>query len=881
MSVSAVAKAEVKNLINVDLFSAFEAAETERKTFLEILHHIRKGNLQVIRMEKMQDQDALCDDESAVCHYASTNLDKIADLSTVKSEMSHLYVTVNEFFGHKRVAAKCGAICALFIDLDGHDFTTEDELDEAIKTTQDRLSEAYESGEMLRPTMITHTGRGMGLYYVLDRSIACLRDNAVGHIRFAKRIHEMLMKEYERILSGDKHCYLKVDTSTTDLSRVCRLPGTYNCNAQRACHLYHVLRDEKGLPYYYNLNAFKSVCSEWHDYTAEEKQEFAERKAKKEQKREEIKAKMQAYKENKKDGSNVIDFNSYRNDILQKQRLNTFLQIADAMQEVDSGFRDEILFQIYNAAVVLMSKDDAKLLVRETNQEFSNPLKETDLCCVWSAVDKYGHYKQSSEKIALKLSNVNINISEFNLSVSEKVLQAAKKREEKQQRNETILKLRQEHPTYSRIELCEAVREAGYECSARTIDRVLKKADMSFNRGKSYDEIVKYERKAAEMHEKVDKKSLIYVSVAKTENSIFVDNSSYAFSFLIHLKSFYNNRTFDAGIDVLKSSIESISDSDFKTDIINALAYMGISYSNTANICVPTLVMQDLSSVYDCINHKDCKFLKVFGKKVKGNNEDWKNCSYPENFEWHDPSEMMFVKKSKKDKSAQNKKLSPDQWRLYIEYENQVKWDEYARGMSFDYIQALRGALVEYQADNIEGSSYPYYTYKYALKEFLKLGKRKWNKLTHVLDPIKDMDGYTEKLEYFDQAICKEFNVSNLRLFVAPKKKKTEKQVAAWSGFQRVQAMWSYIDRLHTDNDSIARSFGKTFSLLYKGYKDNKNVELKKVFNAMSEADIKAIIDNIKQKADVFWFDRQACVSEAVLERYAEKRKVESHCVGA
>ena len=81
-----------------------------------------------------------------------------------------LYVSVNGFSGDRRRLDSLRQINALFFDLDCHG-SSRSQTDNAICNALEIISEAVRIEKFPRPTLTVDSGRGLHLYYVLNRSI--------------------------------------------------------------------------------------------------------------------------------------------------------------------------------------------------------------------------------------------------------------------------------------------------------------------------------------------------------------------------------------------------------------------------------------------------------------------------------------------------------------------------------------------------------------------------------------------------------------------------------------------------------------------------------------------------------------------------------------
>ena len=197
-----------------------DSIENETREFLRLLYHDRRGG-QMIRLIKSGDTVnslSTCDEE---------------ELAATGTDMAHVYTSVNTFRGSKRSADKLYCYCSIFIDLDCHTKNREEIMD-AKRRTADLLEAAYVSGKLAIPTMVTDTGRGFGIQYVLKKSIA--NGNNTAQREFFKKVREGIYRKYKELMDTDPMA-ASADPTVLDDSRVVRLPGTFNVNADTYCHL--------------------------------------------------------------------------------------------------------------------------------------------------------------------------------------------------------------------------------------------------------------------------------------------------------------------------------------------------------------------------------------------------------------------------------------------------------------------------------------------------------------------------------------------------------------------------------------------------------------------------------------------------------------------
>lgn len=304
--------------------AAYEAMEMEKRRFLQVLHHDKKGG-QMIRLRidgKKSEQRSFCD---------------IDELAATGTDTAGYYVTVNTFRGYTRESSKIFNFTSIYIDIDCHRSDDPDIIEDAKKRTMNILQEAYASRTLAIPTMITDTGRGFGLQYVLDKSIANT-GRTEKMIAFFKRVRKSMFEKYKKILSGDS--MIEVDAAVLDDSRVCRLPGTYNKKAGKFCRLISVSGN------YYELSELVQGCYLW-DWKTEK--EYKEAKEEKEKKKKKIAS------------GSVVSFAEYRLPFL-TTRLEQLEQLQEMRGEgCTDSCREQILFIAYSA---LKQLDPAKATLR-------------------------------------------------------------------------------------------------------------------------------------------------------------------------------------------------------------------------------------------------------------------------------------------------------------------------------------------------------------------------------------------------------------------------------------------------------------------------------------------------------------------------------------
>lgn len=337
--------------------------ESEKMDFIRTLYHDKRGG-QMIRLRKNGDQV----DQLSTC-----DMDELAATGTNPADC---YTTVNTFRGYKRTSDRVFNFGSIYIDLDCHS-NNPDQIQGAKMRTVEILEAAFSDGRLAVPTMITDSGRGFGLQYILDKSIAnTWRTEKIK--AFYKKVRKNLYEKYQEILSADPQA-AQPDATVLDDARVCRIPGTYNVAADTYCRLIGVSGK------CYELSELVQGCHLW-DWKTEE--EYKKEKEEKERKKKEIASKP------------VVSFAEYRLPFL-----TTRLEHLEKLQEMRGanceGCREQMLFIAYSA-LVQIDRSTATVRLQKMNERFTDPLPQAELDHIIQETDQSvgmdhrGFYKLSN-----------------------------------------------------------------------------------------------------------------------------------------------------------------------------------------------------------------------------------------------------------------------------------------------------------------------------------------------------------------------------------------------------------------------------------------------------------------------------------------------------
>lgn len=458
-----------------------EAMEREKRRFLQVLYHDKKGGQMIylrIKNEKDSEQRSYCD---------------IDELAATGTDLDSCYVTVNTFKGYKRESSRIFNYTSIYIDIDCHRSDNPDTIETAKKRAMDILQEAYASGTLAIPTMITDTGRGFGLQYVLHKSIAnTWRTETM--IAFFKKVRKSIFEKYKETLCGDP--MIEVDAAVLDDSRVCRLPGTYNVKAGKYCRLISVSGT------YYELSELVQGCNLW-DWKPEE--EYKKVKEEKEKKKKEIASRP------------VVSFTEYRLPFL-TIRLEQLEKLQEMRgEECTDSCREQLLFIAYSALKQL-DPTNAALRLQEMNIRFVDPLPQAELDHIIQetdqsvGIDHKGYYKLSNSYVIDMLALTDDEIK--TLGIGQGLKRTAERKAARDKKKETRKKIvellmQADYLTYDEIAEATGV-------SRRTICAIAKE-----------ESLMRYSKAAQRQnHQKQKAEIIAYDSVRENVGQVFESANS-------------------------------------------------------------------------------------------------------------------------------------------------------------------------------------------------------------------------------------------------------------------------------------------------------------------------------------------------------------------
>ena len=443
--------------------------EEEKMDFIQHLYHDKRGG-QMIRLRKSGEE---------VSQISTCDMDELAATGT---DSAHFYTTVNTFRGWKRTADRVYNYTSIYIDLDCHSNNPE-EIRIAKENTVRILEAAYESGVLTIPTMITDTGRGFGLQYVLANSIANI-DQTSSQRAFFKKVRKGMFEKYQEVLSADVQDMqiAQVDSAVLDDARVCRLPGTYNVAAGMYCRLIGVSGN------YYELSDLVKGCHLWTWKCEEEYRREKEEKAKKRHER-------------AKNG-NIISFSEYLLPFL-NARLDQLQKLQELRgADCTNDCREQLLFIAYSTLVQINSETAAKRL-QEINEKFTDPLDQSELDHIVEETDNskgrdhQGYYKLKNEYLVERLGLSNEEIKAIGLAEGWKsCVERSAARQEKQKKREKVIDLLQQEDSLSYEQIAEATGVSRRKVCSIAREEGLMRYKKAAKRYENEDQETEQEKKA-------------------------------------------------------------------------------------------------------------------------------------------------------------------------------------------------------------------------------------------------------------------------------------------------------------------------------------------------------------------------------------------------
>lgn len=382
---------EVKNMrndehwINNEQYSDYEI----QKLFLSLLHCDNRNGEIIIEFisNHVASRESIHDDDIR---------ELLRKLHKCDYRQENVYVTVNsfarsyvsDFVAHR--ADRLFAINGYYFDLDAAE---HDKYDDSVITATIRcLMEAIDAGLLCPLTMITMSGRGLGLFIQLRYSIPNIK-SCVRSIRYYDYIYRELAKRIKTILDSYPKETLVIDVScVADHARIVRLPRTMNQAAGRKAELIYMNTSAR-----YELDDIVRMCGI---------------------------SKSQKRKKDKENAEGIMVPAEITAPYLQELLKNLkCLQQSRASWE---GLRETFCFIFYNLAKQVMSKDEARVETFNFAKNFPDgPFDMAKLEKAYKSVDSFrssnskcrGYYPINALWIINKLELTREEIEQFKIEL--------------------------------------------------------------------------------------------------------------------------------------------------------------------------------------------------------------------------------------------------------------------------------------------------------------------------------------------------------------------------------------------------------------------------------------------------------------------------------
>lgn len=413
--------------------AASPAGESEWEVFCRLLTHDDRNSYYVVSSDASGSWE-----ETAV---KSESLPALGFNSSAAYYMTH-----NGFTAPRRTSDQVRQLNALFFDLDCHNLGPN-ETRCAVRAAIAKLQEAVFNGQLPVPTMIIDSGRGLQLFYVLQRSVP-YRSSADGEpnvkaIGLFNHVQKRLAELLDAVMGAVAG--ISVDRATFDASRVSRIPGTFNAKAGRFAKLLDY--SETAL---HNLSELSRFCAQ---------SSLLVRKSPDRTKR------------FKRSGT-VLQFQP-----LMMSRLSKIMELQEHRGYDCAGNRELMSFVFYNTAVQIYTHEDAGFRLRMFNARFKNPLAQCELDGIVKSVDSVtnmhgdqGYYLIGAKRLTELLSLTQDEASAIDFFQSRRTVERAMAKQQtkrkRQLRDNRIIELHNAGTTYASI--AQLV-----ECSVRTVASVV------------------------------------------------------------------------------------------------------------------------------------------------------------------------------------------------------------------------------------------------------------------------------------------------------------------------------------------------------------------------------------------------------------------------
>lgn len=366
------------------------------------------------------------------------------------------------------------AIGTMYLDIDIHKLEDQDAFDDCVSQVWIKLDELVGKGVLLRPSMITFSGRGFGIYYclknVIDRS---RKDEIFMYFKLYYAIYDLFIKTIGSVSN------VHMDTSVIEAARVARIPGTINKNSGTYCRLVEYNTDSNDRLLRYELNDLYEWSRNRIDQNivlkAEEKinKIYGISKCRNKKINKKEKTIKKAPKSN--DSKRQIEINEdYMNNyiFLSKFIENVVEDMGDQFDHEGTG-RQKLVCAYYSYQKVV-NKALAYDKANDLNIKFALPLTETEFEAVIKGVDENQPYLYCKKNLIENTIITYEDADRLGLYYYDNLKQNYdQKRIQRNKRNELILKLHiNEGLSLSKLTR-KLYDEYGIKCSRTNVYKII------------------------------------------------------------------------------------------------------------------------------------------------------------------------------------------------------------------------------------------------------------------------------------------------------------------------------------------------------------------------------------------------------------------------
>lgn len=418
----------------------------EQQRFIHCLHHASHDSFAVRFLKGKGQFSSRCLDEleSYDSHYDS-------------------YISLHGFSRYGRKSEHIRELTCIYYDLDLH--RERGDIDEYIYNTLDIINSAVDDEEIPEPTMITRTGRGLGLFYVLERSIACSKGRNAGQVEFwnlvyrrlGKKIKELLVPENNKYADDPEEILEFDDRILCDYSRVTRLPMTVNQATGERCSIISMPYPD-GQPRYYSLKELSGYL-------------FSE-----------VYNGRKTYVKRKKRKNNIV-YVDFSREIFLRERIHAMELLQEQRNGACTGTRDYMCFIFYNHAVQIYGKGQAVEKLEQFNKGFCEPLRARELCNLVKGINRNkgdcyeGHYRLTNKWIMEKCGITQEEEKQSGMKLTKRSIDRLMAKEatarRRMERDQELCAYIKDHPEEKYKDIAEI-----FGISLRTLQGIVKAADI-------------------------------------------------------------------------------------------------------------------------------------------------------------------------------------------------------------------------------------------------------------------------------------------------------------------------------------------------------------------------------------------------------------------